>query len=189
MIESVKPAGGVEYVSGSKSVRDASVAGQQEEEASYIVDIKSSKDSGENKSNKLSSDQVKAIRQQAEAANASLRNLVEKLLSKQGGTYKSAFGEVDFDSGMTPAQAQEAISEDGEWGVNAVSDRIVAFAIAISGNDTSTLEELKAAIDKGFAQAGQKLGRDLPGICGQTYDAIMTKLDNWASSGGVDTEA
>ena len=152
----------------------------------YVVDIGSSHDGGGG--GKLSAGQIKEIKQQVEATNASLRDLVEKLLSKQGGAYHTAFDEIEFDSDMTPAEAQEAISEDGYWGVNAVSDRIVAFAVAVSGNDASKLEELKAAIDKGFALAGKALGGELPDICSQTYDTVMEKLDKWAS-GGVDVQA
>lgn len=33
--------------------------------------------------------------------------------------------------------AQESISEDGYWGVNKTSDRLVSMAIALSGGDTS----------------------------------------------------
>lgn len=177
MIESVKPVGGVEYTANAKSVRDATVEGQQEEDVSYIVDIGSS----EARSDKLSSDQITAIKRQVEAANASLRNLVEKLLVKQGGAYSTAFSEIEFDSDMSVGEAQAAIAEDGYWGVNAVSDRIVAFAKAVSGNDPSKLAELKAAIDKGFKLAGDVFGGELPGICGDTYNAVMSKLDNWAA--------
>jgi hypothetical protein len=183
MIDSVKPVGGVDYSSGVKSTRDAGVAGQSEEDA-YVVDLSNTQGSG-----KPTAEQIAAIKKQVEAQNASLRALVEKLLSKQGSVYNAAFDPIEFDSEMTPAEAQQAISEDGYWGVNAVSDRIVAFAIAVSGNDTSKLAELKAAIDKGFKLAGSALGGTLPDICNQTYDAVMKKLDNWAENGGVDTQA
>lgn len=177
MIESVKSVNGVEYTTAAKNVREATVAGQQEEEA-YIVDI----GSGESRnSSKLSSDQIAAIKRQVDAQNASLRNLVEKLLAKQGSAYNIAFSEIEFDSDMTVGEAQAAIAEDGYWGVEAVSDRIVAFAKAVSGGDAGKLEELKAAIDKGFKQAGDVFGGELPGICGDTYNAVMSKLDKWAA--------
>lgn len=178
MIESVKSVNGVEYTTAAKNVRESTVAGQQEEDVSYIVEI----GSGENRnSSKLSSDQISAIKRQVEATNASLRNLVEKLLSKQGGAYNTAFKEIEFDSDMTVEEAQAAIAEDGYWGVNAVCDRIVAFAKAVSGGDPGKLEELKAAIDKGFQLAGDVFGGELPGICGDTYNAVMDKLDKWAA--------
>ena len=188
MIEPVKPVGAVEYTTGTKSVRDSAAQTQQEDEASYIVDISSTR-GNESTDSKLSPDQIAQIKSQADAANASLRALVEKLLAKQGSTYRTAFGDIELNSDMTAAEAQEAISEDGYWGVNAVSDRIVAFAKAVSGGDTDKLEELKAAIDKGFKLASRSFGGELPGICGDTYNAVMNKLDKWASESGVDVEA
>jgi hypothetical protein len=189
MIDSVKPVSKTEYTAGTKSVRDATVEGQQEGEASYVVDIGSASGTESAGGKKLSADQLAAIKQQVDAQNASLRNLVEKLLGKQGNTYKTAFDEIKFDSDMTPGEAQAAIAEDGYWGVNAVSDRIVAFAKAVSGSDPTKIAELKAAIDKGFELAGKSFGGGLPDICNQTHDAIMKKLDDWAQSGGVDVEA
>ena len=79
------------------------------------------------------------------------------------------------------------ISEDGPFGVKAVSDRIVDFAIAVSGNDTSKLGELKAAIDKGFEKARDAFGGTLPDICNRTYDEAMRKLDEWAGAGQTES--
>jgi hypothetical protein len=109
----------------------------------------------------------------------SVRALVEKLLAGQSGQSMAA-GAWGVDP-ETAEAARQAISEDGEWGVKAVSDRIVGFAIALSGNDSSKLAQLKAAIDKGFAEAEKAFGGQLPDICMQTRDAIMQKLDAWAA--------
>jgi len=119
------------------------------------------------------------IREETEKAAAQIRALVEKLLAGQSGQAAAAVAwSVDPE---TAEAARQAVSEDGEWGVKAVSDRIVGFAIALSGNDCSKLAQLKAAIDKGFAEAEKAFGGKLPGICMQTYDAIMQKLDAWAA--------
>lgn len=82
----------------------------------------------------------------------------------------------------TRAKAAEAISENGEWGVEAVSDRLVAFAKAISGNDKTKVGELKAAIAEGFKEAERILGGKLPEISQKTYEETMRKLDEWSSS-------
>lgn len=182
MIDSVKPVGLAERASAVKGAKQSTAEGQKEEGA-YSVDLSSSK------SKKPSAEQIAAIKKQVEAQNAALRDLVAKLLYKQNSTAATAFKEIDFNPDMTPEEAQKAISEDGEWGINAVSDRIVAFAIAISGNDASKLDTLKAAIDKGFEQASAALGGQLPDICSRTYDAIMQKLDSWAKNGSVDVQA
>jgi len=129
-------------------------------------------------SRKLSSGEIETIRNAAEQAYANLRSLVEQMLKKQDGASKKASGNLGIDLGSV-SEAKMAISEDGEFGVKAVSDRIVQFAVAISGGDKAKYEELKAAIDKGFQQAARALGGELPGISQQTYSEVMRKLDEW----------
>jgi hypothetical protein len=104
-----------------------------------------------------------------------LRRLVEDMLRNQGELKNGAV--IDM---RTVNQAKLAIAEDGPFGVKAVSERIVQFAIAVSGDDPAKLGELKSAIDKGFAEARKALGGTLPDICNQTYDEVMRKLDDWA---------
>ena len=75
-------------------------------------------------------------------------------------------------------EAHELIWPDGILGVEAVSQRIVDFAIAISGGDKSKLDILRKAIDDGFKAAEKILG-ELPEISKETYNRIMEKLDAW----------
>lgn len=81
------------------------------------------------------------------------------------------------------AAAQKAISEDGEWGVNAVADRIMNFAYALADGDESKIQVLKNAVIAGFKAAGfdngNREGCGMPEITGQTYDEIMTRFDKW----------
>lgn len=109
-----------------------------------------------------------------------LRRMVEEMLSRQGITFKDALSEkaVVVDE-TTRAEAQAAISEGGELSAEAVSDNIVNFAKALSGQDKSKLDILIGAIDEGFAQARSMLGGTLPDISQRTYDLIMEKLDVW----------
>lgn len=128
---------------------------------------------------------------------SSLKSLVEKLITKQGQTFAwanssnddlmndSSFwnairtGNFDADAD-TIAQAQEDISEDGYWGVNQTSDRLLDFAKALTGGDSSKIEEMREAIQKGFDAAKKLWGGELPDISQKTYDATMEKLDQWA---------
>ncbi len=130
-------------------------------------------------SKKLGASDIEALKEQANRATENLRTLVEKLILKQGNLKNTKESCTNLYND-TVKQAEFAISEDGDFGIEAVSDRIVSFAIAIAGEDKTKLSELKAAIDKGFDQAGRAFGGKLPDICNQTYDAIMKKLDNWA---------
>lgn len=126
-------------------------------------------------SKKLSSDQIEKIKAQAEQATSTLKSLVQKLILKQGKIKDS----LNIDYSIDSTDAAASISEDGEWGVKAVSDRIVDFAKAVSGGDKNKLNELTAAIDKGFKQAAKAWGSELPGICNQTYNEVMRKLEIW----------
>ena len=79
------------------------------------------------------------------------------------------------------AQAQADIAEDGYWGVNQTSDRIVDFAKALTGGDPNKIEEMREAFKKGFKQAEEKWGGELPEISQKTYDAVLEKFDAWAA--------
>lgn len=134
--------------------------------------------------NKSNAAQIQKLWAEAEKTHESLRRMVEELIRRQAGSVEAfkASGEslqVDED---TRLQSEMSIAEDGEFGVNAVSDRIVEFAIAVSGGDKSKLETIKTAIDKGFQAAKGILGGTLPEISNKTYDEIMRKLDEWAES-------
>lgn len=82
----------------------------------------------------------------------------------------------------TPEDAQKAISEDGDWGVNAVASRIFDLASAIAGNDPEQLEKMRAAVEEGFKQAGitwkNAIGQDkMPQITQDTHAEIMSRFD------------
>lgn len=124
---------------------------------------------------KPDSETIARLKQETERISENLRAYIHKLIVNQGSAGKLT---IDTD---TVEKARQAISEDGEWGVKAVSDRIVAFAVAVSGDDPSKLATLKAAIEKGFAEAGKALGGALPDICAKTRDEVMKKLDAWAN--------
>lgn len=115
-----------------------------------------------------------------------LRGIVEQMMSKQGAAIGKADDMWSFLAGGNftvsadvKAQAQADIAEDGYWGVNQTSDRILDFAKALSGNDKSKAQELADAFKKGFDQATKAWGGKLPDISQQTYDKVLEKFDNW----------
>lgn len=134
---------------------------------------------------KLESYDIDSLKSIAEQANENLRRIVEQLVLKQGNNFQHLQIKGFFDPGKASTadieKARSAISENGEFGVKAVSDRLVEFAKAISGGDKTKCEELRGAIDKGFKAAKDALGGYLPDICQRTYDETMRKLDEWAA--------
>lgn len=111
-----------------------------------------------------------------------LQNLVANLLKEQGIDTKIATGNGEIDiAAITPAEAQELVSDDGYFGVQQTSDRIFQFAVGIAGGDPSRIDAIKEGINQGFAEAKKAFGDWLPDISYQTYDAVMSKLDNWVA--------
>jgi hypothetical protein len=112
-----------------------------------------------------------------------LRQLVIKTLLDQGATttIDAGGGLIDLAS-LSPAEAQVLIADDGYFGVEQTSERIVDFAINAFGNDPGKLQQMIDAIDKGFKEAQQAFGGALPEISQKTYEAIMEKLDTFAAS-------
>ncbi len=119
-----------------------------------------------------------------EARMAQLQSIVFRTINKQTQTYGQAndiwsilsSGNFTVDA-ATKAQAQADIAEDGYWGVEATSNRIIDFAVALCGDDPDKLEEMKAAFEKGYKQAEKTWGGELPSICQRTYDAVFEKFD------------
>lgn len=110
-----------------------------------------------------------------------LRNLVTNMLKEQGIDFKVANGDQEIDiSELSQEEAVELIADDGYFGVEQTSDRIVDFAIAIAGGDPTRLDAIKEGVEKGFNEALEAFGGSLPDISYDTYDAVMEKLDAWA---------
>ena len=117
-----------------------------------------------------------------EAKFGMLRNLVANLLKEQGINTKIAVGGKEMDiAAITPAEAQDLVSEDGYFGVEQTSERIFQFAVGIAGGDPTRIDAIKEGIDKGFAEAKKVFGDWLPDISYDTYDAVMKKLDDWVA--------
>ncbi|MCQ2517138.1 MAG: hypothetical protein MJ119_00075 [Lachnospiraceae bacterium] len=127
---------------------------------------------------------VKYLQNELNARTQQLENIVSELISKQGkaiGTADDfwkflASGDFEVDA-QTKAQAQADIAEDGFWGVEATSDRIVDFAVALAGTDPDKLEKMRSAFEKGFKMATQTWGGALPDISQRTYEAVQNKFD------------
>lgn len=136
---------------------------------------------------------IQKLKADAEARTSQLKNLVEQMMGKQVNAFGQAndiwkflaSGDYEVDP-ATKAQAQADIAEDGYWGVEATSSRIIDFATALTGGDPDKVEEMREAFKKGYAMAEETWGGELPEISKQTYDAVMKKFDELA---GITTEA
>ena len=134
---------------------------------------------------------IAKLKKDQESRMTSMQNLVQKLLNKQGSvfdlangtnlaaTFREAAANADPD---TIKAAQEAISDDGYWGIKQTSDRMVSMAIALTGGDTDKADEMISAIEKGFKQATKSWGEDLPDICQKTLSRNATRYNRNSGS-------
>ncbi len=129
---------------------------------------------------------VEKLKADAEERTSQLRSLVEKMMTQQGTAIGKAddmwkfLAKGDFTvDAATKAQAQKDIAEDGYWGVEQTSDRILDFAKALSGNDPEKADLLLDAFKKGYAEATKSWGDNHPDISSRTYDAVVEKFNAW----------
>ncbi len=120
------------------------------------------------------------LKKDSEKAHSQLIRIVEDMLRRQGKTLDlvKAGDLVEVDE-TARLEAQELIGPDGDLGAEKTSQRLVDFAIALSGGDKSKANELRGAIEKGFKEAEKILGK-LPDVSKETYKLTMEKFDAWA---------
>ncbi len=129
---------------------------------------------------------IDEIKQDFAQNNASFKKMVEAMIEKQGKKVNQVLKDLAAGKDVniivdseTQAAAQDAISENGYFGVNKTSERIIGFAKALSGGDKSKIESLKNAFIEGFESAKKAFGGKLPDISQQTYDKVMQGFDDW----------
>lgn len=172
-----------EYLKAAKD-GETKTAGYSEESAAAVYEADDTADTA--KVVERDDETIKRMTADLEQRKAQLRNLVDQILSKQSKTYttyKDLFeavksGEVEVDP-ETVAKAKEDVAEDGYWGVEQTSDRLVSFAKALSGGNSEYADKLIDAVKEGFKQAEEAWGGELPGISRKTLDATIEKLEKW----------
>lgn len=171
-----------------ESTKAEKAASTRKSEETGVVYEPSKQTASAKKTYKPDTKLINQLKADADARTSQLRSLVEQLMGKQATTYGKANNMWQFlKSGnytvdpATRAQAQADIAEDGYWGVNQTSDRIISFATALTGGNPDKIEEMRAAFQKGYAQAEKRWGGKLPEISQKTYDAVMKKFDELAA--------
>lgn len=192
------------YTSNANNVAAAEKAAQeQNKDAVNAVDKKNtqantdrvefSKDT--KVTNKMSDSEraslVQSLKADLDNQMARFTNMMTQMFQKQGITGMSANGDdmwrriasgnftVDA---QTKAEAQQAISEDGYWGVKQTSQRIFDFASALAGDDVEKMKEMQAAFEKGYKQATKSWGKELPDISKKTHQAVTDLFDDYYNS-------
>jgi hypothetical protein len=143
------------------------ISGSQSKESDFNIDVDSLIEQNNQRMQDFTSKLMSMVTKKGETANANIFGL-DLTVTQQ-----------DIDD------AKAAISEGGEWSVDAVSDRIMNMAYALSGGDESKLSTLKDAVLKGFKEAGFDADNrsSMPQITGDTYDEILNRFDDWEKNG------
>ena len=136
---------------------------------------------------------VESLKSDLDNQMSRFTNMMMQTFNKQGITgltagsdafwRQIASGNFTVDA-ATKAQAQKDIADDGYWGVEQTSSRIVDFATALAGSDPKQLEKMRDAFKKGFDEATSTWGKSLPDISQKTYQAVMDKFDQLMGTEG-----
>lgn len=188
-----------QFKSGAQSREAKNNTSVENEDVGVIYEPSKNTDAVTNKKEpKVDKELIAKLKADADARLSQLRGIVEQLITKQGTAYNEANIWNQFRQGIldgtikvdeaTAAQAAEDISEDGYWGVKQTSERILDFAKALTGGDSSKAEEMRDAIKKGFDAAAKLWGDELPEISKKTLEAVMKGIDDWINGNKVENE-
>ena len=166
-------------------------------------------DEGKNaqKTKGLTDDQVRSLQEDIAISQQTMLNMMIQALQdnndKLQGWLDEGVGILNFDGvqidasrfalpevATNPEDAAKAVSDDGDWGVNAVASRIFDLASAIAGDDPEKLATMRAAVEEGFSQAGIAWNNatglnNMPDITDRTYNEIMSRFDKRAEEIGA----
>lgn len=156
----------------------------------------------------LTTEQIGILKDGIEASQALMIKVMTRQNEKLQGYLSSLTGKLNFDGVLidtsefalpevatTPEEAAKAIAPGGAYSVNAVADRVFGMAAKIANGDPEKLETMRAAVEKGFQEAGIEFNTStgasgLPDICSNTHDEIMKRFDDLKSqlTGGTKAE-
>lgn len=157
----------------------------------------------------LTTEQIGILKDGIEASQALMIKVMTRQNEKLQGYLSSLTGKLNFDGVLidtsefalpevatTPEEAAKAVAPGGSYSVEAVADRVFGMASKIANGDPEKLETMRAAVEKGFQEAGIEFNAStgasgLPDICSNTHDEIMKRFDDLKSqlTGGSKTAA
>lgn len=81
-------------------------------------------------------------------------------------------------SELSMEKAQSLVKDDGYFGIHQTSQRIIDFVIKGAGNDIDRLKAGREGVLRGFSEAGEAWGGDLPEISYKTIEKTISALDD-----------
>lgn len=202
--QNIQATTGYTPASAANAVKAAEVAEKQNEKTGAVTAAASKPNtdrvelSQDSKVTKKMSDSeraslVQSLKADLENQTTRFTNMMMQIFNKQGITglqagsdgfwRQIASGNFTVDA-QTKAEAQQAISEDGYWGVKKTSQRLFDFAQALAGDNPDQMRKMQDAIEKGFKQAEEAWGGSLPSISGETYKAVNDLFSEYYEKSG-----
>ena len=183
---------GKTYSSNAKKTDASKTSSSKADNSQAAVYEKSDETVAVKSEHRIDSETIAKLKADAEERTASLKSLVEKMMKKQGQTIAKS-GVLDFENGTnlaeifknldvdeeTRLQAQKDTAEDGYWGAEQTSERILSFAKGLAGDDPKLAQDMLKAIQKGFEEAGKAWGEDLPELSQNTMKMTLEKVNKW----------
>ena len=181
-------------------ISDAAKEAQQTSKTSVTVTaFEAEVTTAEVKTKGLTNDEIQALKDSQSVNEQTFLNIMIQAMTdnnnKLQGWLDSGVGVLNFggvqidaarfglpEVATNPEDAKKAVSEGGDWSVDAVSTRIFDLASAIAGGDPEKLQEMRAAVEEGFKQAGLVWEKEtgsssMPDITKQTYNELMHRFD------------
>ncbi|MCP3944621.1 MAG: hydrogenase-4 component G [Desulfobacteraceae bacterium] len=90
-------------------------------------------------------------------------------------------------SELSVDEAGALVEEDGYFGVDKTSQRIIDFVIKGAGGDLSKLKAGREGVLRGFSEAGKAWGGELPDISYKTIERAIKVLDEKIADLGGNT--
>ncbi|MCR5440191.1 MAG: hypothetical protein K6F01_12280 [Selenomonas sp.] len=143
----------------------------------------------------MTTEQVDALKEGIQKSYQLMIKTMTEQNAKLQGWLDQGIGQLNFEGilfgtdkfalppvGTTPEEAQAAISDGGDYSVDAVATRIFDMASTIAGGDPEKLKAMQAAVEEGFKQAGivwkDEIGQDdMPQITKDTHVEINKRFE------------
>lgn len=181
------------------NISDAAKQAQQDAKVASATPAVEDEPAAEVKTKGLTTEEVQSLQDSLKVNEQTMLNIMIQALSDSNNTLQGWFdngtGILNFggtqieaakfglpEVATNPEDAAKAVGEGGAWSVDAVATRLFDLATAIAGNDPEKLQEMRSAVEEGFAQAGQTWGNmtgssTMPDITSKTYNELMHRFD------------
>ena len=83
---------------------------------------------------------------------------------------------------LSQDEAKELVSDEGYFGVTQTSNRVANFVFSFAGDNLEILEKGREGIVKGFEEAKELFGGELPEISYKTQERTLALIDEKINS-------